>query len=574
MVASTKQQLRLLLWKTTIEKRRSWSAIAPSVIPLSMCFLLIVIYEAIVPGYKGKIEQQFMPVALVIVIPTITTTVVAEKSTRLLESMKMMGLSEVAYFLNLLLVEGVLYGFFIGFLIACFAKIPNAWAKDSDGNTAGLFDNANFGLVLITFWVYSIAAVPFGVFLSAFFDRPKLAAQVSKSVCFAVVIFQISYDMANVGKGAVLALSTMPPYGLARVLNTILPDCDDCRDVVGFGELVATMLGSSLGFAILAWYFREVVPSEFGIRKPFYFPLLPGYWGLGCAYAKRNSDATGVKGSGQGMGTEALLVNEDESESKKESCVEVESTKIPVCDDDGDCADVLVPRGVDPQNFEAVPSKMLAKESVRVRGLRKTFFGRGGKNVAVKDLAFEMYEDSLFALLGHNGAGKTTTINMLTGLFAPDRNSGGDTTIYGHSIANDMDGVRRVLGVCPQHDVLIPNLTSYEHVVFFAMLKGSSYEDANAEAEKLLADFRLSARRDHFGGQLSGGVRSRRRSISSFGRSFVRLSSRFLFLSYACLSRAHTHAHTHIYIYILYTTTALTPSDRHAHIKKSFREVR
>ena len=143
MVASIMQQLRLLAWKTTLEKRRSWGAIVgQTLIPLSMCFLLIVIYEAIAGGsYNGIIDQLFMPVGLVIVIPIITTTVVSEKSTRLLESMKMMGLSETAYFLNLLLIEGVAYGFLVGLFIACFAisgyidfrngSIPSAAMEDS-----------------------------------------------------------------------------------------------------------------------------------------------------------------------------------------------------------------------------------------------------------------------------------------------------------------------------------------------------------------------------------------------------------------------------------------------------------
>lgn len=43
------------------------------------------------------------------------------------------------------------------------------------------------------------------------------------------------------------------------------------------------------------------------------------------------------------------------------------------------------------------------------------------------------------ALLGHNGAGKTTAIYMLTGLYRPD---GGDATVYGSSLVDDIDGVR------------------------------------------------------------------------------------------------------------------------------------
>ena len=59
--------------------------------PLAMCFLLIVFYEVMFGrDYRGYLEELFMPAALIIVIPTVTTTVVSEKATRLTESMKIM----------------------------------------------------------------------------------------------------------------------------------------------------------------------------------------------------------------------------------------------------------------------------------------------------------------------------------------------------------------------------------------------------------------------------------------------------------------------------------------------------
>jgi len=61
------------------------------------------------------------------------------------------------------------------------------------------------------------------------------------------------------------------------------------------------------------------------------------------------------------------------------------------------------------------------------------------------------------------------------------------------------------MGVCPQHDVLFEKLTVREHILFFAQLKGISYEEANEEAIALTTLFHLDQRLDHLGQELSGG---------------------------------------------------------------------
>jgi len=69
---------------------------------------------------------------------------------------------------------------------------------------------------------------------------------------------------------------------------------------------------------------------------------------------------------------------------------------------------------------------------------------------------------------GASHQGKTTTINLLTGLFPP---TSGAAAVYGHSVSDDLGGARKVLGVCPQHDVLFESLTTRVHIIFFALLK-------------------------------------------------------------------------------------------------------
>jgi len=69
----------------------------------------------------------------------------------------------------------------------------------------------------------------------------------------------------------------------------------------------------------------------------------------------------------------------------------------------------------------------------------------------VDNLSLSIKSGEIFCLLGHNGAGKTTTISMLTGLFGP---TAGNASVFGMDIETQMDDIREVMGVCPQHDIL------------------------------------------------------------------------------------------------------------------------
>lgn len=151
--------------------------------------------------------------------------------------------------------------------------------------------------------------------------------------------------------------------------------------------------------------------------------------------------------------------------------------------------------------IEAANEALLGAPTIKVNHLFKSF----GKNRVVNNLSLRMYENQIFALLGHNGAGKTTTINILTGMISPDSGSVGDVTIYGEHLGNQSGRARKSLGVCPQHDVLFEKLSIEEHIMFFAQLKGKSYEEAKSESDHLIDLFHLEHRRAHLGSELSGG---------------------------------------------------------------------
>ena len=90
-----------------------------------------------------------------------------------------------------------------------------------------------------------------------------------------------------------------------------------------------------------------------------------------------------------------------------------------------------------------------------------------------------------FCLLGPNGCGKTTTIDCLTGLLPV---TAGEAVVHGSSILSPegLPKIRRVMGVCPQFDILWDNLTGREHLLLFGAIKGLPKEQIEQQADALL----------------------------------------------------------------------------------------
>eukprot|EP00184_Porphyridium_aerugineum_P005090 CAMPEP_0184696420 /NCGR_PEP_ID=MMETSP0313-20130426/3723_1 /TAXON_ID=2792 /ORGANISM="Porphyridium aerugineum, Strain SAG 1380-2" /LENGTH=930 /DNA_ID=CAMNT_0027155047 /DNA_START=116 /DNA_END=2908 /DNA_ORIENTATION=- len=142
----------------------------------------------------------------------------------------------------------------------------------------------------------------------------------------------------------------------------------------------------------------------------------------------------------------------------------------------------------------------LARMAIVIRHIRKEF----KKNVAVSDITFGVEKSSLFALLGHNGAGKSTLFNMLSGILPV---TSGDAFIYGLSVAEDQDEIRKIMGVCPQHDILWNNLTAAEHIELYAALRGLS--NIPEEVERRLEQVDLLHVKDGRSSEFSGGMQRR-----------------------------------------------------------------
>eukprot|EP01015_Nassula_variabilis_P003440 TRINITY_DN1225_c0_g2_i3.p3 TRINITY_DN1225_c0_g2~~TRINITY_DN1225_c0_g2_i3.p3 ORF type:complete len:224 (-),score=47.65 TRINITY_DN1225_c0_g2_i3:34-672(-) len=113
---------------------------------------------------------------------------------------------------------------------------------------------------------------------------------------------------------------------------------------------------------------------------------------------------------------------------------------------------------------------------------------------------------STWGLLGPNGAGKTTLISIITGLFSQDQ---GDVWIGGYDVKDNSDQVHRIIGVCPQFDLLWPDLTVEEHLLFYSRVKCVRPAEEELIVEKAMAELFLTKFRNFKMNELSGGMKRR-----------------------------------------------------------------
>ncbi len=142
------------------------------------------------------------------------------------------------------------------------------------------------------------------------------------------------------------------------------------------------------------------------------------------------------------------------------------------------------------------------RNSIEINNLYKHF----GEVKAVQDLSFRVKEGELFAFLGVNGAGKSTTISIMCGQQSKD---GGTVQIGGKSTDENMDTIKRELGVVFQNSVLDQPLTVQDNLQSRAALygiTGKALEQRLLELAKLL-DFEDLLKRTV--SKLSGGQRRR-----------------------------------------------------------------
>ncbi|TNN65133.1 Retinal-specific ATP-binding cassette transporter [Liparis tanakae] len=454
----------------------------------------------------------FMVLAWVYSVSMIVKSIVLEKELRLKETLKAVGVT-----------NGVIWS---TWFIDSFLMMGTSTALLTVIIMGGRVLNYSNGLILFLFLLtFTTATIMQCFLLSVFFNQANLAAACCGIIHFALYlphIFCFAWqDHITKDMKILVSLLSQVAFGfgteyLSRYEEQGLGlQWDNIRtsplegDEFSFLTSICMMGLDTVLYAVLAWYLDNVFPGQYGIGRPFYFPLLPCYWLNSVAPASDNNkleiDTKGCdnltnKEQGEQQQQEEEENQDQEKDPEKPKTLEETAS----CDHQNQAEENQLKDGE--LFFEAEPADLV--KGVCIQNLVKVF--GSSSTPAVDGLSISFYESQITALLGQNGAGKTTTMSILTGMFPP---TSGTATIYGKDIRTDMDGIRLSLGMCPQHNTLFQqyvalhtSMTVAEHILFYSQLKGRSIAEAMEELENMLQDLGLPHKRDELTQNLSGGM--------------------------------------------------------------------
>lgn len=159
----------------------------------------------------------------------------------------------------------------------------------------------------------------------------------------------------------------------------------------------------------------------------------------------------------------------------------------------------------------------IADTVLKAEQITKQVSSPEGTLTILADVDMAIAAGETVAIIGASGAGKSTLLALLAGLDEP---TSGKVWLNGVELTGlDEDGRAAVrashVGFVFQSFHLLPSLTAIENVMLPLELAGK--RNARAAAADVLAEVGLSARREHYPRQLSGGEQQR----VAIARAFV-----------------------------------------------------
>lgn len=133
-----------------------------------------------------------------------------------------------------------------------------------------------------------------------------------------------------------------------------------------------------------------------------------------------------------------------------------------------------------------------------------------GGILVLQDITFSVEPSEFVSIVGHSGAGKTTLLKML---LAEESPTSGSIFFESNNIHNlnreELNQLRRRIGMVFQDYRLIPNKTAYENIAFAMEAAGRSEEEIATDVPYVLDLVDLGDKIWNFPRELSGGEQQR-----------------------------------------------------------------
>jgi len=387
----------------------------------------------------------YIAVMFIMFVVVITVSLVKEKEDGIKDGLLMAGTHPTLFWLSwLILYIGIC--FITSLIITIFFYCTKT------------FSNTNPIIIFLALFLYGLCCCNIGFVLSTFFKRTKTAGTVS-----SVIILFISY--ANMALPYIsMKIRKLCAIFICQIsIGGFIYEIDDMENhfqnltfsnlfTVNAGYFLLMLLLNCILYFVLAIILDNLLSNE-GSRYLFNFSKKS-------KILDEEIDVTNEKD-----------IQEDYNAKNNEKCM-VEVSRV----------HKIFQKNVTEIEMEDGEEKEVTKSV---------------DYLAVNDVSFKVYQNEIFALLGHNGAGKTTLLNIMVGLLAASQ---GDIYFDGMSISSNLYKIRRNFGVCPQSNIIFDDLTVGEHIDIYSGIKNT-----NVDVDELLKEIDLIDQKDKKASKLSGG---------------------------------------------------------------------
>ena len=416
---------------------------------------------------------------------------IKEKENKSKEIMKIMGLNDLNYFLS----------YFVIYLIA------NIYYSSLNALIASKALNyLNYNFLFLFFFLYGIVIYSLIFFFQSFLEKTSISIILSLLIYITMFFLSLIFQSNAISKKLKIFFCIIfPPINMQLGINTFInfqinyksmdnnsKNLDLKYNDFSLNNMYLIFFFNFCVYMFLGFYLQNILPKKYGISLPPYFIFTKSYWGFDNESNNKNIDYRKdnnfhIEILNDVINTKSFNDNNEQSINQKILCSSQLNSKSRNINN-------FFEKNKKYENYDN------NKDVIRINNIKKSF----GNNLILDNLSFELYKDEIFVLLGHNGAGKTVFLSILTGLI---KNDSGAVYYNSKNIlsSKNISDFRKLIGICPQEDILFPELTVEEHLNLFCNFKSVPHNDIPQEISSILTKLNLLDQKETKAGLLSGG---------------------------------------------------------------------